>query len=272
MKRIIKTIFNKLGFDIVRMTKPLKSKANIQIKYQVNFLNDEKFEIEFKRLLLSGDQYFVPKYALHRPAVRKLLSGELYEPDTHNFVNKFCKSFKGSMVHAGTFFGDMLPSFSKCVSGYVYAFEPVLENYILAKLCVEFNNLKNVILMNCALSDDIRNLYIKKYESDGKHAGGASHISDDGTICVTISIDNLNIDDLVLIQLDVEGHEISALKGAQATIRKNRPVIAIEDNSNNCSEFLLDIKYEKVGQLPGLTIWSPIENNVYKEKIVSILT
>ena len=86
------------------------------------------------------------------------------------------------------------------------------------------------------------------------------------------TLPNLNIDDLVLIQLDVEGHEISALKGAQATIRKNRPVIAIEDNSNNCSEFLLDIKYEKVGQLPGLTIWSPTENNAYKEKIVSILT
>lgn len=175
------------------------------------------------------------------------------------------------MVHAGTFFGDMIPDFSKSVSEKVYAFEPVFENYILAKLCVDNNNLSNVILMNSALSDSLGNLYIDVNEGDGKHAGGASTISDKGAICAAISIDSLNIEDLVLIQLDVEGHELIALTGAQETIKKSRPVIAIEDNNNNCSEFLLNLKYESIGHIPGLTIWTPNENNGYKEKIVSFL-
>lgn len=235
------------------------------------FLHDERFEIEFTHLTLDGSQYFVPKYALHRPAVKNLLSGILYEPDTHRFVEEFFKAFKGSMVHAGTFFGDMLPDFSRSVPGNVYAFEPVFENYVLAKLCVDNNGLSNVILMNSALSDSLGNLFIDTSEGDGKHAGGGSAISDKGSICAAIDIDSLDIEDLALIQLDVEGHELIALAGAQETIQRCRPVIAIEDNNDNCAEFLSSIRYENAGHIPGLTIWVPAENDEYKQEIISIL-
>jgi FkbM family methyltransferase len=271
MKKIIKSAFNSMGLEIRRASNPIIKKASTQDKHDIEFLNDENFQIEFTNLTLSGNQYFVPKYALHRPAVNDLLNGSLYEPDTHNFVREFCESFNGSIVHAGTFFGDMIPNFSKSVSGKVYAFEPVFENYILAKLCVNSNKLSNVILMNSALSDDLGNLYINTSGRDGKHAGGGSKISDMGDICVAINIDRLNIDDLVLIQLDVEGHELIALTGAQETIKKSRPVIAIEDNNDNCTEFLFSLKYECVGEIPGLTIWVPSENNKYKERIISFL-
>lgn len=236
------------------------------------FISDETFRVEFVHLTLDGSQYFVPKYALHRPAVRNLLSGRLYEPQTHDFVRGLFQSFTGSMVHAGAFFGDMIPNFSKFVSGSVYAFEPVLENYILAKLCVENNSLENVILMNCALSDGLCNLHINTNEGGGRHAGGGSTISNKGAICAAVSIDQLYIKDLVLIQLDVEGHELIALTGARETIKRSRPVIAIEDNNNNCSEFLHNIKYENAGRIPGLKIWAPGENNGYKEKIESLIS
>lgn len=263
------SIYKDIEIDIKNS---LKTETASDIKYDIDLLKDEKFEIEFTRLILSGNQYFVPKYALHRPAVRSLLSGAYYEPKTHDFVEYFFKSVKGSMVHAGTFFGDMIPNFSKSVSAKVYAFEPVFENYILAKLCVDKNNLVNVILMNSALSDCVGNLYIDTNQDGKKHAGGASRISENGVICAAISIDHLNIEDLILIQLDVEGHELSALKGAQITIQKSRPAIAIEDNNNNCAKFLSSLNYEKIGRIPGLKIWTPNENNDYKEKIVSFLS
>jgi FkbM family methyltransferase len=46
---------------------------------------------------------------------------------------------------------------------------------------------------------------------------------------VTIDADAAAFDDIVLIQLDVEGHELQALRGAAATIARCRPVIVIEE-------------------------------------------
>lgn len=267
-----KETLDSFGDELKHPSELTKAEMGSNAKHNIEFLYDEKFEVKFTHLSLEGSQYFIPKYALHRPAVKNLLNGTLYEPDTHNFVKEFCKEFKGSMVHAGTFFGDMIPNFSKFVSGNVYAFEPVFENYVLAKLSVDNNLISNVILMNCALSDRLANLYIDTNEGNGKHAGGASTISNEGSICVAIKIDSLNIEDLVLIQLDVEGHELIALKGAQETIKKSRPVIAIEDNNDNCSEFLSNLEYKNVGHIPGLTIWAPNENTKYKEKIALILS
>jgi FkbM family methyltransferase len=270
MKTLVKKIFKIFGYEIRRTPKSAKQNSNFSVQHAIEFMENDKYGVEFTHLTLDGNQYFVPTYALHRPAVKKLLSGTLYEPDTHDFVREFCKSFKGSIVHAGTFFGDMLPNFSRFASGNVYAFEPVFENYILAKLCVDSNNLQNVILINSALSDRIGNLNINTSQGD-RHAGGGSTISDKGSICAAINIDRLNIGDLVLIQLDVEGHELIALAGAQETIQRSRPVIAIEDNKGNCAGFLRDINYERAGHIPGLTIWIPSENKKYRAKVESLI-
>lgn len=208
---------------------------------------------------------------IHRPAVSQLLHGAVYEPATHQFVRDLCTAFQGSIVHAGTFFGNILPSSSQEVSGKIYAFEPVCENYILARLCVKANQLDNVILMNSALSESLSSLLIDTAQSDGRHAGGGSSTSDHGEICAAIDIDRLQIDDLVLIQLDVEGHELSALKGARHAIKCSRSVIAIEDKHGNCAAFLAALNDESIGSIPGLTLWVPGENTNYRYFVPSLL-
>lgn len=229
------------------------------------FMNeDDCYEVRYQEIKIDGFRYFVPDYARHRPAVRDVLNGNLYEPHTHVLVKKFFEKVKGSLVHAGTFFGDMLPGFSNSVDGKVYAFEPVLENFVLAKLCVEANQLENVILQNCALSDKFSNLRVNTSEGNNLHAGGASRIDNSGVICAAVPLDALGDDSIVMIQLDVEGHELVALKGAVQTIKKCRPVIAIEDNYRNCKNFLTDLQYEIVGEIPGLIIWVPAENDAYR--------
>ena len=240
---------------------------------QLFFIKNHNFSVEYKKVVLNGSTFFVPEYASHRPAVKAFLKGLPIEPKTYRFVEKFFQQVNGSMVHAGTFFGDMLPHFSKSVNGQVYAYEPVLENYILAKMCIEINKLTNVQIQNCALSDKFDNLYISTFRTGtGGHAGGASSItenSEDGVICSSIPIDSLNCEDIALIQLDVEGHELIALKGARKTINNFRPVIAIEDTKGACDEFLESMDYVYVEKIPGLKIWSPIENTEYKKLILS---
>lgn len=228
------------------------------------FVTPNGYSINFQTVSFDDSQYFVPEFALHRPAAQAILSKRVYEPDTHDLVQRIFSTSRGSLVHAGAFFGDMLPSFSKSVRHRIYAFEPVLESYVLAKLCVEVNKLSNVLLFNCALSDSFANVFMNTELGNGLHAGGMSKVAEMGQICTTITIDSLNDSTVEFIHLDVEGHESRALQGALQTIQKCRPLIAVEDNTQNCSKFLSQIDYELVRQYPGLNIWTPIEDDTLR--------
>ena len=95
-----------------------------------------------------------------------------------------------------------------------------------------------------------------RINTGGGKLGGASTIDQDGDASITtLTIDMFNIENLTCIQLDVEGHELSALKGAKKTIYKNKPLILIEDNKNSCVEFLSEQNYVFAGNIPGLHIW-----------------
>ena len=140
----------------------------------------QNFSIEFRRVSLPSGTFFLPEYAAHRPATQAILTGVLYEPETHALISELLRVRPGNLVHAGTFFGDMLPSFSRACSGTVYAFEPVLENYVLAKLCVQENELDNVVLLNAGLGSKVTVARIDTGDEDGPHRGGASQIADRG--------------------------------------------------------------------------------------------
>jgi FkbM family methyltransferase len=216
------------------------------------------YSVRYLPTILDGATYFVPDFAKSRPAAKRVLMGKFYEPQTHQFVQHFFKQTGGSMIHAGTFFGDMLPGFSSYVPGRVYAFEPLLESYILANLCVQTNDLQNVFLFNAALGEQVDVLRIDASDGAG-HAGGSSKVGQTGNLCPVLAIDTLDIPDIALIQLDVEGFELNALKGARQTITRLRPAIAIEDNSRNCGPYLTELGYMEALTIPGLTIWCPQE-------------
>jgi FkbM family methyltransferase len=258
--RIIKRLFRQLGYEIRR----IEYVDNAHIEF-----TQDKYELNFREVTIDDSKYFVPTYAMHRPEVKSICEGKLFEPNTHKLIETLCLQKAGSIVHAGAFFGDMLPNFSKFVNGSVYAFEPVLENFILAKLSVDINELSNVILLNSALSANISNLRINTFEKGDLHAGGASSISEHGQICASFKIDSLKALDIILIQLDVEGHELEALSGAKETIARCRPVIAIEDNNNCCKGFLTTYNYSMVRKIPGLEIWAPEEDTNIIEVIKS---
>lgn len=262
MKKTIQNILRKIGYELIRV----QEVPNKPIKF-----DSGKYEIDYRHVFIDNKEYFLPSFALHRPVARIVLGGSMAEPDTHKMVKLLSDKRPGSIIHAGAFFGDMLPNFSKFVQGKVYAFEPVLENFVLAKLSVLVNDLNNVILINSALSSSITNLKINTVEKNGFHAGGASYIDNKGIICPSLKIDSLDAQDIILIQLDVEGHELKALSGAFETIKRCRPVIAIEDNENSCKNFLLDINYDFVKKIPGLKIWAPKEDVSIVEVLIDFL-
>ena len=118
--------------------------------------------------------YFAPLSSLQRPAVQKILVGDVYEPQTIKFMRDNCSV--GDIVHAGTFFGDFLPGLSKALSknAKLWAFEPNIENFRCANITMLINNLNNVILNNLAVGEDEATLKMLVESLDGEALGGAS--------------------------------------------------------------------------------------------------
>jgi FkbM family methyltransferase len=212
----------------------------------------------------DGAVYFVPSYAAHRPAAASILAQQYFSPELHHLVATVMSARGGSMVHAGTFFGDMLPSFSRKTPGRVYAFEPVTENYLLANAVVGANHLDNVMLLHAGLGAHPGTARVRTHGDDGRHAGGTSRIVRDpareGTDAQTVpvlSIDQLRLHDLSLIQLDVEGFERAVLRGARKTIRRLQPVIVLEDRRGTCGAYLDRFGYVDAGRLGDDQLYLP---------------
>lgn len=212
--------------------------------------------IEAAVVRFDGAVYFVPGYAVHRPVAGKILRKRHVSPELNELVARVMQRRPGSVLHAGTFFGDMLPAFSGRTPGFVYAFEPVLENYLLARHLAERNELDNVLLFHLGLAECTRPGQVDTMRGSGQHRGGASFVVSDHkrpsqpTQRVSlIPVDQLGIDDLSLLQLDVEGFERRVLEGARETIARNEPVIVLEDNRGDCGELLSELGYTHAGRV-----------------------
>ena len=104
---------------------------------------------------------------------------------------------------------------------FVYTFEPEGENF---NCLVNNATAGNIIKFQAALGTSHHVPVGLVY--DPKNAGG-HHVSLNGIIPV-MSVDSLNLPACDLLQLDIEGFEYFALKGAEETIKKYSPVIMIE--------------------------------------------
>lgn len=200
----------------------------------------------------DGAVYFVPRYAVHRPVAGRILRKRYAAPRLHELVDRVLARRPGNVVHAGTFFGDMLPSFSRRTAGLVYAFEPVLENYLLAAHVVARNGLDNVLLLHAGLAESTRVGRVETHD-DVRHRGGGSFVVTDperptfATQQVPlVALDRVGVEDVSLLQLDVEGMERAVVEGARETIARDRPVVVLEDNREGCGQLLADLGYRRL--------------------------
>jgi FkbM family methyltransferase len=216
--------------------------------------------------------YCVPESSAHRPAARKILSRDVYEPRTIEFMMANCRG--GDIVHAGTFFGDFLPALSKGLDRgcKVWAFEPNSESYRCAKITLEINGIADVVLANAALGDKQQYLFLQTADDDGRSLGGESRIieAEPGTSTKGEMVPIVTIDDAVgqdrnvsLLQLDVEGHEKEALAGGLGTIRRCLPTIILEVrpgsqliSSDWFLENIMSLGYRKITDVHGNFVFS----------------
>jgi len=131
-------------------------------------------------------------------------------------------------VDGGSYDGDTILDFTKrtdCKFNHIYAFEPLplMFNKINENLLFH-TAIERITIINKALSD---NIGVVRFTD--RNVG--SHVDENGVLEVeTDFIDNLfndKKDGPTYIKLDIEGAEMTALRGAEQTISSYRPKLAV---------------------------------------------
>ena len=131
-----------------------------------------------------------------------------------------------NIVDAGGFIGDSAIVFSDYTSGNVYTFEPIKQNYLLMQKTIILNQKNNIIAINKGLGD-------KDCESEIYSQGAASGALDikntqNKEVCCFTTLDNFvreNNIQVGLIKTDLEGMEKQFIKGAENTIKTQKPTL-----------------------------------------------
>lgn len=169
-------------------------------------------------------------------------------------VSKYLLKDGGSAIDGGAHIGYHTRYLSEIVGekGEVWSFEP---NPYMFKLLKKYaRQKKQISIFQKALSDQTAHrvtFYVTPYSllENSTLEEGLKEATQKKVEVETIKIDDLPVSNLKLIKLDVEGHELSALAGAQNTISQFHPWIIFEYSHNKhrngspLLSFLKDLDY-----------------------------
>ena len=191
-----------------------------------DMLGDEKSKKVFENTVyfkLTGKSSYLREIESDREEVFSLLN-----LNNENFID------------LGAFNGDTVEEFIKYCPDYknIIALEPDGRNF--KKLTQNTENVKNITLINKAISDEAGVISISKNKGRGNSLSGK-----------TVEIKTATIDEIskiitpTFIKMDVEGAELSAILGGQEVI-KQRPKLHIAAYHRSEDLFLLPLKIKEI--------------------------
>ncbi len=201
-----------------------------KIKEAFSYLKDEESKVQFyKHLKVRLGHSF----------------NELPDASTDNqyFINDIIKLTEPEIfLDCGAFTGDTLNDYLKYAKvpfkKYI-CLEPDPQNLIALNNNIVSKSLSNIQVLEIAVGNENG---VLKFDATG---GGGAGLSDSGSINVNcVRIDDFFNEEITFIKFDIEGAELSALKGAYNTIQKYKPKLAvcIYHLPNDLWEIILYIK------------------------------
>ena len=125
--------------------------------------------------------------------------------------------------------------------GRVFAFEPSPLNRAYLDLHLRQNDIRNVTVMDCALTDQVGEV-VEFYEMSD--VSGMNGLVNNRRGMRAIEVNTVTIDQVVdkfklrpdLIKIDIEGAELLCLKGARETLRVHQPTIVLSVHPRQMEE------------------------------------
>lgn len=157
---------------------------------------------------------------------RDTICAELLTTEVEHMAQalEYCKHFR-TAVQAGGNVG-VYPKWLSSRFEVVHTFEPDLENFTL--LLENTEGIDSIIATKAALGHRHGRIGLNQ---DDTNCGG-SYITQGVNTQMLMLDDVPGIQDVDLIQLDVEGYEKYALLGAEGTVKRDKPVIVVEDRGH----------------------------------------
>jgi FkbM family methyltransferase len=148
--------------------------------------------------------------------IEQLLSkGQWYELSNLEFVRDLQEV--GNYVDVGSYIGTHALYFSLfCPSYIVHAFEPRTTFYNKLIKNLEANDVTNCVAHQLALSD--RPGFCRITAPEGNQ-GNATLRESRVSSTAMVTLDSLALDNIRVMKIDVEGHELPVLKGATETLK-----------------------------------------------------
>ncbi len=166
------------------------------------------------------------------------LAGDFYEAAVLDEVaRQLAERPPGLLVDAGAMIGNhttYLAAFAQHTE--VRAFEPVPAN--LALLLANTRAWPTVHVHPLALSDGGRQLQLRLEPGNLGHA--TTDLDGPGAVVRVhaVALDDLELDQVALLKVDVEGHEPQVLAGARRTLERWRPLVVLESWQGRPDELL----------------------------------
>jgi FkbM family methyltransferase len=163
-------------------------------------------------------------------------------------------STQSGIIDIGASIGNHSLFFSEFLEyDTIHSFEPHPHNFELLKKNMDGKRAK---LYQTALSEKKGEMVL--YNSDSSNNGGFSLHHQPTSFVVydkidVTALDSYKLKNISMIKIDVEGHEEEMLKGAVETIKKNHPIVFIENLGYNWPELFevdrLDSFFHNMGYI-----------------------
>lgn len=265
--------------DIREINKILSRLNVMKAKPQLtryNFFSPEeqrkkiKIKTDFtdKVLSISDNLYVYDKYKLPINHFERCVF--LYKHGIELVKGKVALKNK-DFIDAGAFIGDSALVLSEYTDKRIYSFEANPENIDLLQKTIELNGLTNVAVIQKALYSSETELEFN-INSSASSLNRLSGVTYNETIKVpTVTLDkfvaenNLNVG---LIKVDLEGAEQEFLKGAEQTIRNQKPVLLLSIYHKPSDFFELKPMLESWVPEYEFSVFNPVDISVLLETMI----
>jgi FkbM family methyltransferase len=175
------------------------------------------------------------------------------------------------IIDVGGFIGDSVLIFAPLTNKNVYSFESIMENYKIMLQTIELNHIKNAVAEKLALGAALGTITMNV---SGSCSGVETPLGTE--VFYQETVDVIPLDDYVdahqlnvgLIKVDIEGFEQEFLKGAEKTIKEQKPILLLSIYHNVDDFFSIKPMIEGWGLGYKFKIHKPKDYTVSREVLL----